>query len=120
MASVLVHITHGPEHPTRSALGFLVARSAVEEGHEVTLFLAGDAVQLLRAPVIENLGGLGTGKLAEHFQVLKGAGCKFYLSGMSSKSRGLSEDDLTGVDSQMATPRDLVKLSLEHDRMFVY
>ena len=43
MASILVHITSGPEHPTRAALGFLVAKAAIEEGHSVNLFLAGDA-----------------------------------------------------------------------------
>ena len=30
----LVHITCGAEDPTRAALGFLVARTAQEEGHE--------------------------------------------------------------------------------------
>jgi predicted peroxiredoxin len=34
---ILVHITHGPEQPTRAALGFLVAKAATEEGHEVTI-----------------------------------------------------------------------------------
>jgi predicted peroxiredoxin len=47
MAKILVHITHGPEHPTRAALGFLVAKAAIDEGHEVSLFLAGAAVQLV-------------------------------------------------------------------------
>ena len=65
MSKILVHITHGPEHPTRAALGFLVARSAIDEGHSVSLFLAGDAVQLLRDAVLDNLAGLGTGKLRE-------------------------------------------------------
>jgi predicted peroxiredoxin len=41
MAKILVHLTHGPEHPTRAALAFLVAKAAIEEGHTVTLFLAG-------------------------------------------------------------------------------
>jgi hypothetical protein len=50
MAKILVHVTHGPEHPTRAALGFMIARCAVEEGHTVSVFLAGDAVQLLRDP----------------------------------------------------------------------
>lgn len=36
MGKLLVHITHGPEAPTRAALGLLVARAAVEEGHDVT------------------------------------------------------------------------------------
>ena len=38
MAKILVHITHGPEYPTRAALGFLVAEADIEEGHPVTLF----------------------------------------------------------------------------------
>jgi predicted peroxiredoxin len=28
MAKILVHLTHGPEHPTRAALAFLVAKAA--------------------------------------------------------------------------------------------
>ncbi|MFW6078369.1 MAG: DsrE family protein [Gemmatimonadota bacterium] len=36
----------GPEHPTRAALGFAVAAAAGEQGHEVSVFLAGDGVQL--------------------------------------------------------------------------
>ena len=57
---ILVHITHGPENPTRAALGFLVARTAVEEGHRVNLFLAGDAVRLLQDSVLNSLTGIGT------------------------------------------------------------
>jgi predicted peroxiredoxin len=47
MSKILVHVTCGPENPTKAALGFLVAKAAVEEGHEVSMFLAGDGVQLL-------------------------------------------------------------------------
>src|SRR5688500_15304746 len=64
---ILVHITNGPENPTRAALGFLVAKTALEEGHEVTLFLAGDGVKLLQDSVLNNLMGVGTGKLREHY-----------------------------------------------------
>jgi predicted peroxiredoxin len=67
MATILINITHGPEAPTRAALGFLVGRAAVEDGHEVALFLAGDAVQLLRESVLDSLVGLGTGSLRACF-----------------------------------------------------
>lgn len=120
MAKILVHITHGPEYPSRAALGFLVAKTAIEEGHSVSLFLAGDAVQLLRESVIDSLAGLGTGALREHFDALVAGGAKFYLSGMSAKSRGLTEADLTGKPAEFAMPNVLVRLSLEHDRMFTY
>jgi predicted peroxiredoxin len=118
--SILVHITHGPEHPTRAALAFLVARTALEEGHSVTLFLAGDAVQLLRDPVLDTLTGLGTGKLREHYDAIVKAGGTFFLSGMSSQARGLTAADLLGKPAQLAPPGVLVRLSLEHARMFTY
>ncbi len=120
MSKILVHLTHGPEHPTRAALGFLVAKAAVEEGHSVTLFLAGDAVQLMRDGVLENLAGLGTGKLRESYDAVVASGGEIYLSGMSAKSRGLGEADISGKPAQVATPNVLVQLAVEHDRMFTY
>lgn len=120
MASILVHITHGPEHPTRAALGVHVAKAALDQGHEVTVFLAGDGVQLMRDGVIDNLSGLGTGKLRDLYDALVAAGAKIYLSGMSANARGLSEEELAGKAYQFGAPSDLVRLAVEHDRMFTY
>lgn len=116
MAKMLINITHGPEHPTRAALGFLVGRSAVEQGHEVTLFLAGDAVQLLREPVLDSLVGLGTGSLRESFDALRTGGARFYVSGMSSAARGFEPD---GV-AEPALPAKLVELTLDADTVLTY
>ena len=120
MAKVLVHLTHGPEHPTRAALAFLVARSAIDEGHSVSMFLAGDAVQLMRDAVLDNLTGLGTGELRTHFDAIVSGGGRIYLSGMSSKGRGVTDEDLRDKPAEFAMPNVLVQLSLEHDRMFTY
>ena len=120
MAKILVHITHGPEHPTRAALGFLVAKAAIEEGHEVTLFLAGDAVQLMRDGALDNVSGLGTGNLRESYDAVIASGAKIYMSGMSAKSRGLSEEEIAGKPAEFATPNLLVQLAVDHDRMFTY
>lgn len=108
MAKFLVHLTHGPEHPTRAALAFLVAKAAIEEGHSVALFLAGDAVQLLRDGALDNVTGLGTGKLRESYDAIVASGARFYLSGMSAKSRGLTEKDIEGKPAQFAMPNVLV------------
>jgi predicted peroxiredoxin len=119
MGKLLVHLTHGPEAPTRAALAFLVAKSAVDEGHDVTMFLAGDSVQILRGAVIDSLHGLGTGVLREHVDAVLGAGVPIYLSGMSSKARGVVDDDVpSGV--QMAPPTRLVQLVFEADRVLTY
>ena len=120
MSKILVHVTCGPNDPTRAALAFLVAKSALEEGHAVNLFLAGDGVQLFRDAVLDSLVGLGTGKLREHYDALATGGAKFYLSGMSAKSRGMSDADLAGKPAEFAMPNVLVRLSLDSDRTLSY
>jgi predicted peroxiredoxin len=92
----------------------------MEEGHSVTVFLAGDGAELLREETLNQLEGLGTGKLRELYNAVAAGGVRFYLSGGSSKARGLSEKELAGKAVQFATPRDLVRLAVEHERMFNY
>ena len=120
MAKILVHVTHGPEDPTRAALAFFMARNALEDGHSVSLFLAADAVQLMRDAVLDNLVGLGTGRLRDHYDVIVSGGGRFYLSVMSSNARALTEADLAGKPAELVQPRMLIRLALEHDRMFTY
>jgi predicted peroxiredoxin len=116
MAKLLINLTHGPEAPTRAALGFLVGRAAIDEGHEVVMFLAGDAVQLLREPVLDGLVGLGTGSLRESYDaIMQGGGC-FYVSGNSSKARGFEPNGR----AESALPSRLVQLALESDRVLTY
>jgi uncharacterized protein len=119
MGTLLVHVTSGPEAPTRAALAFLVARAAIDEGHTVTMFLAGDSVQLLRPAVLDSLQGLGTGSLRESFDAVAGAGASIYASGMSSKARGVSAEEL-GSPVEMAMPNRLVQLTFEADRVLTY
>lgn len=120
MAKLLIHVTHGPESPTRAALGFLVARTALDEGHEVTVFLAGDAVQLIREAVLDNLTGLGTGNLRDSYDAIVAGGGRFYLSGMSSKARSVAEAELEGKPAEFAQPTRLVQLLIESDRAVTY
>ena len=117
---ILVHLTTGPENPTKAALAFLVARTAIEQGHTLSMFLAGDAVQLLRDAALDSVAGVGTGKLREHFDIIAKGGGRFYLSGMSSSARGVTAADLQGKPAELAPPTVLLKLSLENDRMFTY
>jgi uncharacterized protein len=119
-SSILVHVTHGPEHPTRAALAFAVARAALDGGHRVSIFLAGDAVQLMRDAVLDNLAGLGTGRLRDLYDEFAEGGGRFYVSGGSSAARGLGEQEIAGKPAEFAGPPELVRLSLEHDRMFTY
>lgn len=119
MAKLLVHLVTGPENATRAALALLVARTATGEGHEVQLFLAGDAVQLARPQTAEAVAGVGTGSFAEHWDALREAGVPVFLSGMSSKARGI-EPDVRGGEVEMAQPPKLVELALWADSTLIY
>jgi len=66
MSRLLVQIVTGPEIPTRVALGLLVAKKALAEGHDVDVFFAGDGVNVLRPETIDAGHGVGTGAFREH------------------------------------------------------
>ncbi|MFN8348557.1 MAG: DsrE family protein [Spirosomataceae bacterium] len=114
----LIHVTQTDS--TVAALAFLVAKTALAEGHTVNLFLAGDAVKLLQDPILNTLTGLGTGKLREHYEDIVAGNGRFYLSGNSSKARGVTEADLKDKPAEFALPTVLVKLAAESDRVFTY
>jgi predicted peroxiredoxin len=120
MPSLLVHITCGPENPTKATIAFFVAAAAVEAGHEVHVFLAGDAVQLLREPVRNALTGLGTGALHEHYLKIIAGGGRLYVSSGSCAARGVTDNDLQGVPHEKGAPPTLVRLIMECDRSIVY
>ncbi len=120
MGSLLVHITHGPEAPTRAALGCTVARAAREAGHDVTVFLAGDAAYIMKDAVIENMRGLGTGSLGEAVSALVDAGVPIYVSGMSSAARGVTQEDIDSKNATFAAPAELVEHTFAADRVLVY
>jgi predicted peroxiredoxin len=120
MSRLLVHIATGPENPTRAALGLLVARTALEAGHDVDLFIAGDGVNLLRPETLEAGHGIGTGSMREHVDALVAGGATFYASGMSSKARGVTPEALGGRPISMAPPERLLELTFGADRVLVY
>ncbi|MEM6988053.1 MAG: DsrE family protein [Pseudomonadota bacterium] len=120
MAKILIHVTTGPDDPTKAALSFLVAKTALSEGHEVSLFLAGEGVRLLGEGVLDSVEGVGTGKLQEHFDAIVAAGGRFYLSGMSAKARGFDEALIADRPAEFAMPDVLVRLLVESDRSLTY
>jgi predicted peroxiredoxin len=120
MPSLLVHVTHGPDVPTRAALGFLVAKTAAEAGHEVTVFCAGDAAYLMKDAVVEHTKGIGTGALSDTLPAVVDLGVPIYVSGGSSKTRGVTEEDIANKGASFATPAQLVELTFAAERVLCY
>ena len=120
MARFLFHVTSGPENTTRMALAFLVAKTAAAQGHDVDVFLGGDAVHVLRDETMDAIHGVGTGSLREHYQALVESGARFHASRMSSRARGVTEVQLGDKSVAFVTPDDVVQLALDADKVLSY
>ena len=118
--SVLVHIYSGLESKNKVTLGLLVALTAEKNDHKVTLFLAGDGVQILNCKKAGEIVGQGTGDLYEHLQNLKNSKVTIYVSGMSAKSRGYDEKLLDGYSAEFVMPDVLVEESIKADSVLCY
>lgn len=116
----LIHVTCGEENPTRSALGLLVAKSAVDEGHDVDVFLAGDGAGLARPGAAAATVGIGTGNAGEWLQYLAERQVPIYVSGMSAQARGMDADALSAAGFIPSPPTKLVALAAAADRVLVY
>ena len=120
MNKLLVHIITGVENPSRAVLGFLVPKSAIEDGNDVTIFCAGDGVTSLHEITTKEMQGVGLGTLSEHLEVLKSNGAHLYASGKSAQARGISKEQLESLGFTPATPNKLVELAFEADRVLIY
>ena len=118
--TVLVHIHSGLESKNKITLGLLVALTAEKNYHKVTLFLAGDGVQILNCKKAGEIVGQGTGDLYEHLQNLKNSKITIYVSGMSAKSRGYDEKLLDGYTAEFVMPDVLVEESIKADSVLCY
>ena len=118
--TVLVHIYSGLESKNKITLGLLVALTAEKNDHKVTLFLAGDGVQILDCKKAGEIVGKGTGDLYEHLQNLKNSKITIYVSGMSAESRGYDEKLLDGYTAEFVMPDVLVEESIKADSVLCY
>ena len=118
--TVLVHIYSGLESKNKITLGLLVALTAEKNDHKVTLFIAGDGVQILNCKKAGEIVGQGTGDLYEHLQNLKNSKITIYVSGMSAKSRGYDEKLLDGYTAEFVMPDVLVEESIKADSVLCY
>lgn len=68
MSKVLVKSAWGSDDPTKAAFPFLHANALAQAGHEVQIFLLGEAVSLMRSPVANAIVPVGWPPLAEILQ----------------------------------------------------
>lgn len=65
MSKVLIKSAWGSDDPTKAAFAFLHGNALREAGHEVQIFLLGEAVSLMRSCVADAVVPVGWPPLAE-------------------------------------------------------
>jgi len=65
MSKILVKSAWGSDDPTKAAFAFLHANALADAGHEVQIFLLGEAVSVMRAPVAGAIVPVGWPPLAD-------------------------------------------------------
>jgi predicted peroxiredoxin len=63
--NVLIKSAWGSDDPTKAAFAFLHGNAFAEAGHQVQIFLLGEAVSLMRTPVASAVVPVGWPPLAE-------------------------------------------------------
>ena len=65
MSKVLIKSAWGSDDPTKAAFPFLHANAFAEAGHEVQIFLLGEAVSLMRTSLVNAIVPVGWPPLSE-------------------------------------------------------
>ena len=65
MAKILYVATHGTDDPTKATFPFLMAKGAIDGGHETGIILMGEAAPLIKDHIAAQVQGIGTPPLKE-------------------------------------------------------
>jgi uncharacterized protein involved in oxidation of intracellular sulfur len=70
MAKLLYIGTHGTNDPTQATFPFLMAKGALDGGHEAVIILMGEAAPLIKDSVAGHVQGIGVPPLTELMEFL--------------------------------------------------
>ena len=108
--TVWAHIYSCLEFKNKVTIGlFIGCPYCRKKDHKVTIFLAGDGLQILNWENAGEIVGQGAGDLYEHLQNLKKSKFAIYVSGMSAKSKGYDEKLLNGYTAEFVMSEVLVE-----------
>ena len=114
---IMMKSAWGSDDPTKAAFPFLHGLALSEAGHEVQIFLLGEAVSLMRASVAAAVVPVGWAPLAETLAKVVGRKIPIYACGACSRARGVSEADLAPHGAKFGNPTIFVSLVEWADRV---
>ena len=107
---ILMKSAWGSDDPTKAAFPFLHADALSEAGHNVQIFLLGEAVSLMRKSVASAVVPVGWPPLSEVLTKIVAKKIPIYACGACSRARGITETDLTEYGAKFGNPKIFVSL----------
>jgi len=107
---ILMKSAWGSDDPTKAAFPFLHGDALSEAGHEVQIFLLGEAVSLMRKSVANAVVPVGWPPLSEVLNKIVTKKIPIYACGACSRARGVTEADLAEYDARFGNPKIFVSL----------
>ena len=107
----------GSDDPTKAAFPFYHGDALADAGHEVRIFLLGEAVSLMRKSVANAVVPVGWPPLAEPLAKLAAKKIPIYACGRCSAARGVTEADLADYGAKFGNPAIFVSLVEWADRI---
>lgn len=107
---ILMKSAWGSDDPTKAAFPFSHGLALCEAGHEVQIYLLGEAVVLMRKVVADAVIPVGWPAVGDFLNKLKAKGVQIYACGACSRARGVSDVDLANYGAKSGSPPIFVSL----------
>lgn len=107
----------GSDDPTKAAFPFLHGTALAEAGHEVQIFLLGEAVNLMRDAVLNSVTPVGWPSMKDIMPKVLENKIQIYACGACCRARGVLESDLQSKNAKFGNPQIFVHLTEWSDRI---
>ena len=114
---IMLKSAWGSDDPTKAAFPFSHAHALSEAGHEVQIFLLGEAVSLMRRSVADAVVPVGWPPVGELLGKVAARKIPIYACGTCARARGVGDADLANWGAQYGSPKIFVSLVEWADRI---
>lgn len=115
--NIMMKSAWGSDDPTKASFPFLHGLALAEAGHNVQIFLLGEAVSLMRKSVAEAVVPVGWPPLAEALEKIVARKIPVYACGACSRARSVAQTDLDQWGAKFGNPTIFVSLVEWADRV---
>lgn len=115
--NIMIKSAWGSDDPTKAAFPFLHGHALAQAGHKVQIFLLGEGVTLMRAPVARAVVPVGWPPLADALAQVVAKDVQIYACGACCRARGVTEADLAPNKAKFGSPDIFVSLVEWADRI---